>query len=174
MNEPVGKLPTEPVLFKDNPDLCKRWCRYMWWHRLMPLKAISEVTGCPRLLLTRWVNGKNRKDADGWAYQRKNVALEVVGGVIADEKARIDDTLERLLDVLEVYIEKLSNEGEDLSVEEIRSLTSTYKELFNIRQLLMGRPTEIGDKKITWEIVMQKLKSVDIIEYDGQRVISGS
>lgn len=161
------KLPVEPVLFKDDPDLCKRWCRYVWWHRHYTLSEILDATGVPPLLIRRWINGKNQKDPDGWIAQRKKAADATVQELALDDKAKISSILNDMMEIINNFIREVNENGRNITMDELNSFIASYERLFKTRQLLMGQPTQIETKNLTWDSVREKMMKADII-YDPE------
>ena len=163
--EEVSKSPPD---FREDVHGALLWAKDKWWKRLRTHKEICEETHMPMHVLKARLMGD--KYATGWVTERERAYKKVLQSTLATERLRIDKLLERMLGILEESTLSYMANSEELTLKQYDTFLTSFEKLFKMRQLIMGNPTEIYQQAdMTWDKVLAKLKTVDILDYEKLR-----
>ena len=168
------EVPKEPCLYEENPLQAYMWARDAWWRGRESAKSISEIIDVPLYRVNTWVQGYG--DQEGWKAAKARVLSRQFQRYQEDEAEKVEKILSKMFSLLGGSVEKLLDANVQLSVGEFRTMASAAESLFKMRQLMLGRSTEIfgvGDNKdVTWDNIVQKIREVDILDYKEVKNIS--
>lgn len=157
----------EPVPYAEEPTKAKLWARYAWFSGKYTNKEIALAVDVDISVIARWVRGTQK--TAGWSEEKESADKRIINRVVQTNVARINGTLSRMLDALELSANAIIENREMLTVAEFNQYVTAFEKLFKTRQLEMGRPTEIladGDgKEITWTDIKKRMEEVDILDY---------
>lgn len=161
-----SKIPDEPADFQQHPTEAKLWARAAWWSGKYSVPEIAEAINTPDITVYKWIRGNSHKP--GWADDKEKADKRALVGAVRSNTVRMDKLMTEMLTVLETTIKRVIEENSQLTVDEFGKITNAFEKIFKIRQLELGRPTEIfageDGKMPTWMEIRQKLEEVDYVE----------
>lgn len=162
------KIPEEPKNFREFPTEAKLWARAAWWSGKYSVPEIAESIGVKDQAVYTWVRGTAH--VKGWAEDKEKEDQKALRKAVKNNSNRMQSLMDKMLTVLEKTVHGIIDENRRLSVDEFTKVTNAFEKIFKLRQLEMGKPTEIfaGDngELPTWSEIREKLAAVDIPEYE--------
>lgn len=157
------KIPEEPLDYHTHPTEAKLWCRAAWWSGKYTIAQLSDSINASHQIIGTWIHGTaNRK---GWAADKEASDKRAIKHVVRDNTIRMEATLSNMLTLLETSTIKLLEENATLPPAEFNMFMNAFDKLFKLRQLEMGRPTEIfaeNGSQLSWTDIAQKMREVEI------------
>lgn len=168
------EVPKEPCLYDENPLQAYMWARDAWWRGRESANSIANIINVPYYRVQTWIQGYG--DEEGWKAAKARVLSRQFQRYQEDEAEKVEKILSKMFSLLGHSVEKLLDDNAKLSISEFRSMASAAENLFKMRQLMLGRSTEIlgvGDNKdVTWDNIVQKIREVDILDYKAVEVMA--
>ena len=163
-----SKIPEEPVDFQQFPTEAKLWARAAWWSGKYSVPEIAEAINTPDITVYKWIRGNSIRP--GWADDKEKADKRALVGAVRSNTVRMDKLMTKMLTVLETTIRRVIEENSQLTVDEFGKITNAFEKIFKIRQLELGRPTEIfageDGQMPTWMEIRKKLEEVDYVEVE--------
>lgn len=163
-----SKIPDEPKDFHTHPTEAKLWARAAWWSGKYSVNEISEAINLKEATIYTWIRGNSR--VKGWADEKDEADKKALKKELRNNSIRMKTLMEQMLTVLEKTVVGIIDENRRLSVDEFTKVTNAFEKIFKLRQLELGKPTEIfagEDGKLpTWTEIRERMKEVDVPEYE--------
>lgn len=158
-----SQIPEEPVDYHTRPTEAKLWCRAAWWSGKYTIGQLSDAINATSFQISSWIHGtKHRR---GWAVDKEIADKKALSGAVRDNTVRMEATLSNMLSLLESSTVKLLEENATLPPAEFNMFMNAFDKLFKLRQLEMGRPTEIfaeNGSAMTWSDIRKKIEEVEV------------
>lgn len=162
------QIPEEPCDYTVEPTKAKLWARSAWWTGKYSAVELAEHINAPLRTLQNWIRGTRYHT--GWAEDKDKADARAISRAVASNTIRMDKLLTQLISALEKSASMILDENRHLTVDEFNKLTNAFEKIFKLRQLELGRPTEIfagEDGKLpTWSEIRAKIEAVEVPAYE--------
>lgn len=163
-----SRIVDEPVDYHENPTEAKLWARWAWWTGKYSIAEIAENINASDFRIRSWIHGTTR--TPGWAEEKEKDDRRALRKAIHGNTVRMDKILKQMLDILERTGTLFIEDNKQLTIAEFNMITNAFEKLHKVRQLEMGRPTEIfsgeDGKKFTWSDIRKQIEEVDVVEFE--------
>lgn len=170
----VVDIPLEPCDYEINKYQAYLWARDAWFRERETAVDIAEIINVPMHKVNQWIHGQGGKE--GWKAAKARFSENLFKRFRQDEKEKVTNLLHKMLEVLGNSAEYILSTNQKLNVTEFNTFCNAFEKLFKTRQLLLGQATDIlgvGEyKDVSWANIVQRIKAVDILDYDGVKAIA--
>lgn len=161
----VAEIPEDPPSYLDRPAEAKLWAKHAWLNRVASSSQIADSILCNPVTVNGWIVK--------WKQEIVQVESKALASSVRKFSKRLEVVFDKMLTVYERSAEKMLEQNVLLGLGDMKGFSSSLESVFKMRQLETGQPTEIHatDRPATWADVLNKLKEVDIVEYDGEKTV---
>lgn len=160
----VVEIPEDPPAYQEHKSAAKLWARDAWWTGKYSISEIAESISVSDSQIKNWIYGTRTRY--GWAYDKEQAEKQVLKKTIKNNAVRLDDLIEKLITALERSASAILDENTQLTVDEFNKMVNAFEKIFKIRQLSLGKATEIfageNGELPTWGEIMKKIEDVKV------------